>query len=57
MKTKDVGNTLEKIGKTKKTVMVWVLVALVIVGIIIGATMCRGEAEAAPRPAVSQPAG
>ena len=47
---------IEQFGKTKKPVMIWVLAALVIVGIIIGATMCRGgQAKASSAPAaVSQ---
>lgn len=51
---------IEKFGKTKKPVMIWVLVALVVLGIIIGATMCRGKktppATAVPVTA-TQPAG
>ena len=43
---------IEKFGKTKRPVMIWVLVALVLVGIVIGATMCRGKsASAAAAPA------
>lgn len=53
-----IGNGLERIGKKKRPVMTWVLAALLIVGIVIGAVMCGGHSKSETKtPAKTESAG